>query len=63
MDMFKNMTKNGKIVIIVTHSKNTSKYPDIVYIMKKGFIEKSLLNIENFFNFLIFNSLISFIFY
>ncbi len=39
MDLFKQMTKEGKIVIIVTHSKNVSSYADEVYRIKKGKIE------------------------
>ncbi len=39
MNIFKQMTKAGKIVIIVTHSKAVSKYADKVYRMKKGLIE------------------------
>ncbi len=39
MDIFKQMAKDGKIVIIVTHSKNVSSYADKVYKMKKGVIE------------------------
>ncbi len=39
MKLFKDMTNAGKIVIIVTHSKNVSNYADIVYKMKKGKIE------------------------
>ncbi len=40
MDLFKQMAKDGKIVIIVTHSKNVSSYADKIYKIKKGVIEK-----------------------
>ncbi len=40
MNLFKEMAQSGKIVIIVTHSKNVSKYADTVYKMKKGLIEE-----------------------
>ncbi len=39
MDIFKQMADDGKIVIIVTHSKNVSKYSDTIYRIKKGLIE------------------------
>ncbi len=40
MGIFKKMAKNGKIVILVTHSKNVSSYADKIYKIKKGVIEK-----------------------
>ncbi len=40
MELFKQMASDGKIVIIVTHSKNVSNYADKVYKIKKGIIEK-----------------------
>ncbi len=40
MKLFKDMANEGKIVIIVTHSKNVSKYADVTYKMKKGLIEQ-----------------------
>ncbi|MFI3307508.1 MAG: ABC transporter ATP-binding protein [Mycoplasmatota bacterium] len=40
INLFKKMAKDGKIVIIVTHSKAVSKYADVVYKMKKGILEK-----------------------
>ncbi len=39
MDLFKQMARDGKIVIIVTHSKNVAAYADKVYKMKKGLID------------------------
>ncbi len=39
MNLFKEMANEGKIVIIVTHSKNVSSYADVVYKIKKGKIE------------------------
>ncbi len=39
MDIFKQMANEGKIVIIVTHSKNVSKYADTVYRIKKGLMD------------------------
>ncbi len=39
MDLFKQMARDGKIVIIVTHSKNVASYADKVYKMKKGLID------------------------
>jgi len=39
MEIFKGLAKEGKIVIIVSHSKNVSKYADIVYKIKKGLID------------------------
>ena len=38
MNIFKKLASDGKIVIIVTHSKEVSKYADVVYKMKKGVI-------------------------
>jgi len=40
IEIFKNIAKEGKIVIIVSHSKNVAKHADIVYNMRKGIIEK-----------------------
>ncbi len=40
MNIFKELSKKGKIVIIVTHSKNVSSYADKVFKIKKGIIEK-----------------------
>ena len=37
--IFKELAKSGKIVILVSHSKNVSKHADIVYKIKKGMIE------------------------
>lgn len=38
--LFKELAKEGKIVIVVSHSKNVSKYADHVYKIKNGLIEK-----------------------
>ncbi len=40
MKLFKNMAESGKIVIIVTHSKNVSAYADKVYKIKAGKMTK-----------------------
>jgi len=40
IEIFKSIAKEGKIVIIVSHSKNVSKHADVIYHMKKGLIEK-----------------------
>ncbi len=39
MNLFKKMASEGKIVIIVTHSKNVSSYADKIYRIKKGVME------------------------
>ncbi len=39
LDLFKKMADSGKIVIIVTHSKNVSAFADRVFRLKKGIIE------------------------
>ena len=36
MNLFSELAKQNRIVIIVTHSKNVAKYADVVYRMKKG---------------------------
>ena len=40
IEIFKELARNGKIVILVSHSKNVSKHADVVYRIKKGLIEK-----------------------
>lgn len=40
IEIFKDLAKSGKIVIIVSHSKNVSKHADVVYKIRKGIIEK-----------------------
>jgi putative ABC transport system ATP-binding protein len=39
IDLFEKLAKDGKIVIVVTHSKNVSAKADIVYKIRKGIIE------------------------
>jgi len=38
MSIFKQLANDGRIVIIVTHSKNVAKYADVIYKIKKGVI-------------------------
>ena len=40
IQIFKELAENGKIVIIVSHSKNVAKYADVVYRIRKGLIDK-----------------------
>ncbi|MDD2518643.1 MAG: ABC transporter ATP-binding protein [Bacilli bacterium] len=37
--IFKELAKNDKIVILVSHSKNVAKHADVVYNIKKGVID------------------------
>ena len=40
MEIFKDLAQSGKIVIIVSHSKQVAKYADVVYRIRKGLIDK-----------------------
>lgn len=39
IEVFKDLKKQGKCVIVVTHSKKIAQHADVVYYMKKGVIE------------------------
>lgn len=41
MEIFKDLAQSGKIVIIVSHSKQVAKYADVVYRIRKGLIDKT----------------------
>ena len=41
IDKFKELAKEGKCVIVVTHSKNVAKNADIVYKIKNGIIKEA----------------------
>lgn len=42
IQIFKDLAKHGKIVIVVTHSKNVSRHADQVYHMRDGLLENQL---------------------